>query len=429
MRFGRVVAGPPSRGHGARSTRADAIRCQVARGRDPRRSSRFRRRTRPAAGDPAGNGQPAARRVRRPRFDDDRQPADGRAPASTRTTCGSSRRSPTRPPSALENGQLEQSLAELSRLKEQLRYQAYHDSLTGLPNRSLFLERWTRASAARPRRTRVPCVLFLDLDDFKIVNDTLGPRGRRPAARRRRRAAPAASCAPATSRPGSAATSSRSCSTTSPTSATPIAVANRIIDALRMPFPIARRRRSSSGRASASPSARRAPRRADELLRNADVAMYTAKARGKSRVGVFEPTMHAAIVARHELRAELARSLGARRARRPLPADRRPRDAADRRRRGARPLAAPDARARRRRTSSSRWPRRPARSCPSVAGCSTRPAARSPPGRGRHGADRSLMLTRQRLGAAAPAARPSSTRSRRAPGRDRARAGPASSSR
>ena len=48
----------------------------------------------------------------------------------------------------------------------------------------------------------------------------------------------------------------------------------------------------------------------DELLRNADVAMYTAKAGGKRRVAVFDPTMHAAIVARHALSAELARSIG-----------------------------------------------------------------------------------------------------------------------
>ncbi len=49
---------------------------------------------------------------------------------------------------------------------------------------------------------------------------------------------------------------------------------------------------------------------ADELLRNADVAMYTAKAAGKRRAAVFEPTMHAAIVARHALSAELKRSMG-----------------------------------------------------------------------------------------------------------------------
>src|SRR5204862_5590878 len=74
---------------------------------------------------------------------------------------------------ALENGQLEQSLAELSRLKEQLRYQAYHDPLTGLANRSLFLDQVNERIAVR-REGLVPVVLFIDLDDFKVVNDTLG---------------------------------------------------------------------------------------------------------------------------------------------------------------------------------------------------------------------------------------------------------------
>ena len=75
---------------------------------------------------------------------------------------------------ALENGQLEQSLAELSRLKEQLRYQAYHDPLTDMPNRIAFIESATaRIQRSCPDGTR-PVILLLDLDDFKSVNDTMG---------------------------------------------------------------------------------------------------------------------------------------------------------------------------------------------------------------------------------------------------------------
>src|SRR5258707_14752497 len=74
---------------------------------------------------------------------------------------------------ALENGQLEQSLAELSRLKEELRHQAYHDPLTGLANRSLFAEQ-VNARLVKPGPGLLPVVLFIDLDDFKVVNDSLG---------------------------------------------------------------------------------------------------------------------------------------------------------------------------------------------------------------------------------------------------------------
>jgi len=208
---------------------------------------------------------------------------------------------------ALENGQLEQSLAELSRLKEQLRYQAYHDPLTNLGNRSLFLER-VDERLKRPNRDRVPVVLFLDLDDFKVVNDTLGH-----AAGDRLLAA--------------AAERIRSCVRSDDVAARlggdefavlvedqpdlnrAIAVANRIIEALRLPFPIEGQEVAVAGSIGIA-AAKSDTTLADELLRNADVAMYIAKANGKGRAAVFEPMMHAAIVARHALSAELSLGVG-----------------------------------------------------------------------------------------------------------------------
>ena len=74
----------------------------------------------------------------------------------------------------LENGRLEQSLAQVTELKEELRHQAYHDALTGLPNRVLFTERVAEALARAQVERELPAVLFLDLDRFKNVNDSWG---------------------------------------------------------------------------------------------------------------------------------------------------------------------------------------------------------------------------------------------------------------
>ena len=72
-------------------------------------------------------------------------------------------------------------------LNLRLRYEATHDALTGLPNRTLFFERLEKALSAGDGSRFGLC--YLDLDGFKAINDSLGPRGRRPAARRGRRPA------------------------------------------------------------------------------------------------------------------------------------------------------------------------------------------------------------------------------------------------
>jgi diguanylate cyclase (GGDEF)-like protein len=71
----------------------------------------------------------------------------------------------------LENGRLEHSLAQVTQLKEQLRHQAYHDALTGLPNRLNLLE---AVDHELERGADPAAVLYLDLDRFKMVNDTFG---------------------------------------------------------------------------------------------------------------------------------------------------------------------------------------------------------------------------------------------------------------
>ena len=207
---------------------------------------------------------------------------------------------------ALENGHLEQSLAELSRLKEELRFQAYHDPLTGLANRTLFLDR----VEARLGRSSDgwPVVLFLDLDDFKIVNDTMGhAAGDRllvGVAERLREVLRPADVAARLGGDEFAVLLDDG-----PELGHAVTVANRIVDVLRTPFPIEGQEIVVGGSIGIAVG-RSGSTDAAELLRNADVAMYTAKGAGKNRVSVFEPTMHAAIVARHALSAELSRSLG-----------------------------------------------------------------------------------------------------------------------
>ena len=108
---------------------------------------------------------------------------------------------------------------ERKRSEVELAHQALHDPLTALPNRALFLDRLSVA-LDRSRRTGAPvAVLFLDVDSFKQINDSIGPRGRRPAADRCSPTASARCCGRWTPSPASAATSSRSCSRSSRASA------------------------------------------------------------------------------------------------------------------------------------------------------------------------------------------------------------------
>ena len=69
---------------------------------------------------------------------------------------------------------LARDVTERKELEKHLTHQAFHDSLTGLPNRALFLDRLGHALARADRREDSVAVLFLDLDDFKVVNDSLG---------------------------------------------------------------------------------------------------------------------------------------------------------------------------------------------------------------------------------------------------------------
>jgi diguanylate cyclase (GGDEF)-like protein len=207
---------------------------------------------------------------------------------------------------ALENGQLEQSLAELSRLKEELRYQAYHDPLTGLGNRSLFTEQ-VNARLVLPTPDLLPVVLFVDLDDFKVVNDSLGHvAGDHLLVAVADRVRNCVRTGDVAARLGGDEFAILLDDV--PDLSRSLSVCQRLLEALKVPLPIEGQELSIT--ASIGLAAARDPReRADDLLRNADVAMYTAKAQGKSQYAVFEPTMHAAIIERHALSSELTRGI------------------------------------------------------------------------------------------------------------------------
>ncbi len=211
--------------------------------------------------------------------------------------------------STLENGHLEQSIARLTDLQEQLSHQAFHDSLTDLANRSLFSDRIDHALLRRSRTGKPVAVLFIDLDDFKAVNDTLGHSAGdqlligvaerlRTSLRRPDTAA----------RLGGDEFAVLIEDIDDPMEAE--AVAERIFAALVEPFAIAGQTvtvHASIGVAVSDDATDSASR----LMRHADVAMYAAKGAGKHRHVLFVSGMEAEIVARHRLRADLERAIAA----------------------------------------------------------------------------------------------------------------------
>ena len=129
----------------------------------------------------------------------------------------------------------ERARRQLEQRTGQLHHQALHDALTGMPNRALVMDRIEQMLARDRRHHTTGAALFLDLDDFKNVNDTLGHGAgdRLLIAVAERLAAP---CAAWTRSAGWAATSS-SCSSTAPSlDVAPELVAQRLLDVMRQPF-------------------------------------------------------------------------------------------------------------------------------------------------------------------------------------------------
>jgi diguanylate cyclase (GGDEF)-like protein/PAS domain S-box-containing protein len=194
-------------------------------------------------------------------------------------------------------------ITERKQLDVELRRQALHDTLTSLPNRSLFHDRVVHALSRAARRQGDVAVLFLDLDDFKMVNDSLGHTVGDDlliavAARLRTTLKSGDTLARFG---GDEFAVLLEDGDVSPAAE---AVAQRVQDALRDPFrvgeedvPVHVSIGIAVGRAGVdTPSG---------LLRDADLAMYVAKRNGKARFERFVPAMHEQAIRRLEVASEL----------------------------------------------------------------------------------------------------------------------------
>jgi diguanylate cyclase (GGDEF)-like protein len=185
-------------------------------------------------------------------------------------------------------------------------YRAFHDSLTGLASRALFLDRLHHGLLQAVRTRTNLTLLFIDLDHFKMVNDTLGHSAGDDlliaVAERVRHCLRASDTA---ARFGGDefvvllhATSAEAATV----------VAGRIIDAIGAPI-LTGGREVFVGASIGIAASDWGSVSADELLRNADVAMYRAKRAGRGQYATFEPQMHATLVERLQLEADLRLAL------------------------------------------------------------------------------------------------------------------------
>jgi diguanylate cyclase (GGDEF)-like protein/PAS domain S-box-containing protein len=195
-------------------------------------------------------------------------------------------------------------LIDITRRKElesQLRHQTFHDGLTGLANRALFLDRVDHAMARRNRARTPITVLLLDVDDFKVVNESLGHAGGDAllieiASRLRHCLRPGDTIA----RIGGDEFSVLLEDVELPGGR---AVADRVRQALAQPVTLGAR--AVTPRVSVGIAEAAVGERSDELLKKADVAMYAAKAAGKDCHQSFDAELHAAALDRHALTADL----------------------------------------------------------------------------------------------------------------------------
>jgi diguanylate cyclase (GGDEF)-like protein/PAS domain S-box-containing protein len=198
-------------------------------------------------------------------------------------------------------------VTERRAFEQQLEAQAFQDPLTGLPNRVLFVERVERAVVRARRSRRLPSVLYLDMDDFKRINDTFGHAvGDRVLVEVSRRVQQTIRSEDTAARLGSDEFAVLLDETSDTAEA--VALAERLEAAFAAPFEAGGSLfsllssigivRSGQSRSTST-----------ELLRNAEIAMYAAKRESRGGHLVFQPAMYAETVDRVRLDADLRQAL------------------------------------------------------------------------------------------------------------------------
>jgi diguanylate cyclase (GGDEF)-like protein len=201
--------------------------------------------------------------------------------------------------------------AERRRTDEELAFLATHDALTGLPNRTLISDR-IEQMLARSRRQRTPiAAVFIDLDNFKMVNDTFGHAvGDELLQSVAMRLQAVLRETDALGRLGG--DEFVVVAEEVPMEAGAGLIAERLAGALKKPFMLAEGAHRVQVCASIGVACGTGKTSAEDLLRNADIAMYRAKWEGKNRCVVFESEMHGEVQSRMELELDLREALAAR---------------------------------------------------------------------------------------------------------------------
>jgi diguanylate cyclase (GGDEF)-like protein len=205
---------------------------------------------------------------------------------------------------ALRNNEL---VAQQRAMQEQLEHRAFHDGLTGLPNRSRFLQLLEESLARPAPAEEQAAILFVDLDRFKPVNDSLGhDAGNELLIAVGNRLSGAVKKGDVVARLGG--DEFVILLEAVPHLDTATEVADRVCRALSEPFRVAEHEVVISGSVGVAMTARPYDNAA-ELIRRADQAMYRAKGSGRARYAVYEPGIDTGSVARLQLEADLRAAL------------------------------------------------------------------------------------------------------------------------